>query len=93
MKEKGFDELYIFDLCQKTKIDKTEMHKYLDNPKMFFYTTKEGEIYLCEIDENTNTRVLMAILKRVNTIKNIILFTFTCGIIGTIIAVLGFAMQ
>lgn len=86
MSDKEFiKELFKYNLCKTAKID---------NSKLVDYQVKYGDqiqetgdnSFFCEIDESTNTRILLKIFKCVNAIKNIFIVGLICEIIGIILS-------
>ena len=78
-------ELFKYDLCKTTKIDNSQLVDY--QAKYGEQVQEKGESsYLCEIDESTNTRILLKIFKCVNIIKTIFIIGLICEIIGIIIS-------
>lgn len=84
MNDKEFEELYNYRLCKITKIDKSEIPQYQDKPNKHIHTNL-NDVYLCELDEYTNTRILFAIFKSVFFIKTVVLISLICGAIAVVL--------
>lgn len=75
-------QLAIFDFCNKTIIPEDKIQKYKKDENSYI----QNNMYLCEIDEYTNTRILLGIYKCVNLIKNIFIASLACGAIAIVIS-------
>ena len=86
-KKNLIQELAKYNLCRKEVITKEESNKYA-NEEDKYIDLAEMHYYLCELDDFTNTRILLGIFKCVNFIKNVILAGLICGGIGIGIIIL-----
>lgn len=83
-KKKLIRDLAKYDFVPKTvmpvediaKLKKDDDVEILDN------------MYSCQMDDLTNTRILLGIFKCVNFIKNVLIAGLVCGGVGIILAVM-----
>lgn len=75
-------ELAPHNLCLKRTLTPDQIANRKRRPDEII----EKNMYLCTLDEYTNTRILLGIFKCVNTIKNILITGIVLGIIGVVLS-------
>lgn len=77
-------ELANNNFCEKTKLTPEQVAKLKGKPDIYI----EKNMYLCKLDDTTNTRILLGIYKSINFIQNIIIASIICTIIAIIIGII-----
>lgn len=71
-------------LCERTTLTPEQVARYKGKTNVYVEHNK----YLCQLDETTNTRLLLGIYNCLNFMRNVVIFSAIASVISVIIAII-----